>query len=110
MYGLSRGFGAVVIAILPVSLFISFAIMKFAFGKEGLQRWLPVMIGLMSTVAAWEIGRRLNRMKVKITDEEGNSSFRYDTDNSHSLLFIPFEYWAFVYFIGTVWYAFATFL
>jgi hypothetical protein len=97
-----QGFGIVVLAIPLASFFIALAIDIAIFGEGHLavnHDLALITCGLLSTVATWKIGRRLNRQRIRVTDAAGNVSERYERETIHSLYMIPFEYWAIVYFI-----------
>ena len=61
--------------------------------------WPKLVAYGLAAVPIWFIGRRLNRERIEpgaSEDWRGNPA-RYRRPSQHTLLFVPMEYWAFIY-------------
>lgn len=70
--------------------------------NDSIASWINFVGLILSGIAVWSIGKRLNSRKDEVfTSEKTGAQFKLG--NQHTLFFIPLQYWAIVYlFTGAI--------
>lgn len=76
-------------------MLIALLLASLGFTDEN-SNWIYLIGLLLSAVAVWFIGKRLNKDKDEIFTNERTGE-RFKLGNRHTLFFIPLQYYAFIY-------------
>jgi len=99
-----KGWGILVPVIWVASYMILRNIfMSFWIDNYWIARIMSWLLYLVPSVLIWFIGRKFNERRNEVyLDEVSGETFRLGS--LHTLFFIPFEYWAIIGFILSIWF------
>ncbi len=104
MFLIWRGWGVLAVVIPIVFMFIVEFAVNATFGDGFYQKssWTLSLVLILSAVSIYLVGTKLNGKKARIViDKETNEEM--ELKSTHSLFWIPLQYWGFIMFALGVW-------